>query len=613
MPDIGDVAASNGTRAPRRVTVVAHELLGFRPAGGMGTATTFLALALARMGHSVELLLGFDSPGSMDPYWRATYEQAGIRIRRAPVSDEPVEPWHFVHTHSIALGLQADPPDVVIAHDFGAPAYSALRLRQAGIALLDTLFVVFCHGARRYILDLSPSVGLKDLRQVLAVSALEQAAIELADVAVSPSAYLVEWMRTQGWRLPERTVVIPYFARSAVIDDAPKPASPSTSSGVERLTFFGRIDEKKGLRIFAAAVNALEPELLERLELEFLGKTTATWTQDRAEALLSDRTRRALRGVSFETELDQREALARLRRPGTLAVMPTLLDNSPNTVYECLEHGIPFIASDVGGIPELIAPEERRRVLFEPTPAGVEAALRRAFSGPVRPVRASFTSTTSYEHWADVLASRLPRETTAVGPAVDIVVRSGSRAAQTLEAQTHENVRVIPSSDDGSAPYVLFLADEDLPDESLLEALVHAQTVSGADAVSCGLRLIGREGGSTLHFFIGDPGGLGALSNEYGTVALVRRELLTDVAPPWPPEEDPDWPFLAGLAATGARIVSVPAPLVTRTVRAGSVEWTPGDALLVLERLERVLPDALEGTARLAAGLAADSPPPGSR
>ena len=143
----------------RRVTVIAHELRGFHPAGGMGTATTFLALALARMGHAVEILLGKHSVGSIDPYWETVYTEAGVRIRPMPQGDEPVEPWRFSHAHSVQLGLQAQPPDVVIAHDFGAPAYSALRLRQAGIAFEGTLFVVFCHGTRRYVADRSSRPG----------------------------------------------------------------------------------------------------------------------------------------------------------------------------------------------------------------------------------------------------------------------------------------------------------------------------------------------------------------------------------------------------------------------------------------------------------------------
>jgi len=347
------------------VTVIAHELRGFHPVGGMGTATTFLALALARSGHSVELLLGKHPVDSIDPYWDTVYTDAGIQIRPAPPSEEFVEPWHFAKPHSIALGLAADPPDVVIAHDLGAPAYSALRLRQAGIAFENTLFVVFCHGTRRYIANLSPDVPLADLQTVLAIGTLEQASVELADVVVSPSAYLVEWMRDQGWELPERTLVIPYFTRpGATGEPAARPSRPKPDL-LRRIAFFGRVDEKKGLKVFADGLNAVEPKRLDGLELQFVGKTTATWTRERAEGLLSDETKRALRRVSFESELDQHEALALLSRPGTLAVMPSLHDNSPNAVYECLEQGIPFIASNVGGVPELIDPADQARQVLE--------------------------------------------------------------------------------------------------------------------------------------------------------------------------------------------------------------------------------------------------------
>jgi hypothetical protein len=49
----------------------------------------------------------------------------------------------------------------------------------------------------------------------------------------------------------------------------------------------------------------------------------------------------------------------------------------------------------------------------------------------------------------------------------------------------------------------------------------------------------------------------------------------------------------------------VPAPLVTRSARPGSLERDPADALLVAERFERALPESLRPLARLAAGLAA--------
>jgi glycosyltransferase involved in cell wall biosynthesis len=548
----------------RRVTVVAHELRGFAPVGGMGTATTFLALALARLGHDVEILLGKHAPDSIDAHWEAVYRDAGIPIRPVPQSDEVVTPWQFVHAHNVAEGLRRNPSDVVIAHDFGAPAYSALRLREAGLGFEDTLFVIFCHGPRRYVVDLSPTLALGDLHAVLGVGVLEQAAVELADAVVSPSAYLLEWMRARAWRLPQETRVIPYFSAGEPAEPAPRP----DPNPLRRLTFFGRVDEKKGLKLFASALNAQGAERLRGVEVEFVGKTTRTWTRQRAEALLTEQTRHALRGVTFATDLDRAQALARLSRPGTLVVMPSLQENSPNTVYECLEHEISFIASNVGGVQELIAPEDQSRTLFEPTTAALADTLGRLLDdvNVPPPVRPAFAASESYDSWAEVL---------------DL-----------------EPLRRPPSEDD-PAEFVLLADEAHVLPPDLLPKLQGAQRATGADVVTCGVRVDG-----TVHLFAGDAGGLGALENTYGTVALVRRELLGDAPDQAPPPRDRAWPLLARLAASGARIVSLPLPLAESATPPGTVADDPVGALLAVQELERALPEAAKGAARLAAGLA---------
>lgn len=602
----------------RRVTIVTHELRGFLPVGGMGTATTFLALALARMGHSVQILLGvMHDPESIDPEWRALYDSHGIRIRPVPPNDRAVAPPHFERTYGVARALEADPPDVVVVHDLAAPAYAALRLRQLTGALEDTLFVVFCHGTRRWVLELSRRLDVADLEHVLALNVLERMSLELADVVVSPSAYLVDWMRGHGWRLPERTLVIPYLTRSAALGE-PAPAPADGAGRLRRIAFFGRLEEKKGLTLFAAALNRLQPQLLDGIELEFVGRPTATWPPERVEQLLSQETKTALSGVFFAGDLDQAEALARLKRAGTLAVAPSLGDNSPNTVYECIEHGIPLIASNDGGIPELVAEGDRARVLFEPTPEGMADALRRALAEGelLRPARPGFSGDASYRAWAELLELRPERSRANAdgGGAVDVVVvRRGSdealqRCLAALGRQTSPAVRVhvAESREDGlaegDAPYVVFLEEGDVPEPELVDALLRAQARSGADAVTCGLRTA--EG---LQLFSGQPGGLGVLANGYGAVALLRREALAEQAAAWPADRDPDWQLLASLTAAGAKVVSIPTPLVTRSTGVGNVEDDPGDALLAVHELERALPRPLRGAARLAAGLAANA------
>jgi O-antigen biosynthesis protein len=601
----------------RRVTVVAHELRGFRPVGGMGTATTFLALALARLGHSVQILLGKHAPQSIDPTWQSVYDDAGIGIRPVPRAAKAVEPWHFAHAHAVSLGLQESGPDIVVAHDFGAPAYTALRLRQAGIAFGDTLFVVFCHGPRRWIADINSNVAIGDLPTVLGVSVLEQAAVELADVVVSPSAYLLAWMNGRGWQLPEQSLVIPYFTRAEATGEPADASSGEDPGQIKRLSFFGRVDERKGVKLLVDALNELNAARLDGLELEFVGKTTSAWPRARVLSLLSDATKRALAGVSFMGELAQPQALARLKRPGTLAVIPSLHDNSPNTIYECLEERIPFIASNTGGAPELIAPKDHGDVLFDPTPEALASILERLLASGNVPAlaRPAFAAGTATDRWAEVLALR-PQPQAArltTGEAVDVVVVR--RAAQdallrcvaALEDQTHDRVETIVADtrqeglEQASAPYVVFLDEEDVPDADLAKTLLAVRAATRADVVTCGLELEGE-----LHFFAGDPRGLGAVTNAYGNVALFRRDVLEAVPASARGVRDADWPLLAGLAAAGASIVSVPAALVRRLTAPGSAKDDPAAALAVVQQLERTLPDPLRGAARIAAGLAAE-------
>lgn len=556
---------------PRRVTLVTDELLGYTRTGGIGTATSFLALALGRMGHRAEALFTGDPPNApMAEEWAAAYEKAGVAIRLLQRSEREVEPAYFARMRDVEETLAADPPDAVVVQDLAAPAYTALRMRQLGFGFEHTLFVVYCHGTRRWITDMARKVRV--LPGAHAITILEQASIELADVVVSPSQYLVDWMRDERWRLPARSLVIPYLTRAAATGEEPPPRAAAAANGIERIAFFGRLEERKGLRPFATALNRLEPELLRGRELEFVGAPTPAWPPRQVESLLSDDVRGALTGISFATDLDQPEALERLSRPGTLAVMPSHGETFSNAVYECLERGIPFLASDAGAPRELVAEDDRARVLFEPTAEGVADALRRALSGSeaLRPARPAFAAQAAYAAWADV-------------------------------------VRMTPQRDAASQPphedeFVLLVGNDDEPGPNLEATLRHAQAASGADVVTCGART-----GLQERLYLGDAGGLGLIENHYGAAALVRRSLLTDA-------REAMWPLLARLAIGGARIVSVPRALVDRRAEAAI---SPAEALAVAERFEERLPRPLRSLARLTVGLAAAhaaaKPPPRSR
>src|SRR5262249_35130097 len=54
-----------------------------------------------------------------------------------------------------------------------------------------------------------------------------------------------------------------------------------------------------------------------------------------------------------------------------LVVIPSLVENCPYVVIECIENRFPFLAARTGGIPYMVDP----RATFEPTPSALAALL----------------------------------------------------------------------------------------------------------------------------------------------------------------------------------------------------------------------------------------------
>jgi GT2 family glycosyltransferase len=219
---------------------------------------------------------------------------------------------------------------------------------------------------------------------------------------------------------------------------------------------------RKGFDIFVEAARHLPPGL----PVTFLGKDTRLGDGPPA----SDEARRVLAGrpVTLLTRCNQEEALAYLRGPGRLAVMPSLMDNYPFTVIECAALGVPFLASAVGGVPEMLdSPEVQKNLLFEPTaidlrrcllayldaPAARRAAWQQRVAQAASPVRNNRRLVEHYRSLLDAppLVHAAPRSTPLVSAAVTHYNLGDYLPATlaSLAAQDYPNLDVIVV-DDGS-------------------------------------------------------------------------------------------------------------------------------------------------------------------
>ena len=394
-----------------------------------------------------------------------------------------------------------------------------------------------------------------------------------------------------------RTGLGPRRAEPVAVNCFGEPATQAaTGSGIERLAFFGQLREGKGILVFVEGLRALESELLNGVDLLFLGRETPRWTSDRIRDALGPAISERVSSIRFETRLERSAALQELLLPGTLAVMPSLLDNSPYAVAECIEHGIPFVATSMGGIPELVAEDDRARMLCQPTPDDLAAALRRALTDGAEPARAARPPDQSLAAWLELIESITParqRARTATGR-VAVVARGeqGVRRARRLAEYTRTvEVDVVPAASRSAglkatdAEWVVFLDDDDTPDDGMLDALAAAQAASDADVVTAAVRPADDLG--EVQLFLGDAGVLGRREPVRGPRAGAAR------SPPPAGRGRRRRPGLAPLFPARAfrsrrRIGS--RSLVGPLGQAGTVGDVPGDGLSVLQAFEERAP-----------------------
>ncbi len=364
----------------RRVTVIAHELRGFRPVGGMGTATTFLALALARLGHSVEILLGKHAPAARSTRTgRALYDE-----RRHP---DPARPAERRSGRAVALRARARR----VARTARRPrptswSRTTSALRRTRRCVCDRpasrsrtrCSSSICHGPRRWMCDLYSEP--RDRRSARPCSASASSSrrpwssqtSSSARARISSTGCASEAGGCPNGHSSFRT------SRAPSATGEPPAASPRPSRDPAQAALVLRARRRAEGR--EAPRRRAEAARAERCSTASSSSSSAR-RPGRGRARASKRccraTKRALGGRVRRTELDQHEALDRLRRPGTLVVMPSLQDNSPNTVYECLER----TASRSSPATSAASPSSCPATCsFEPTPEGLEAALRRVLS-----------------------------------------------------------------------------------------------------------------------------------------------------------------------------------------------------------------------------------------
>lgn len=605
-----------------RICLVASEVLGAYKNGGIGTATTHLALFLARAGHRVSLVYTGGAWIDQASPWVRRVTAAGVALTHLDARAGAVYPLWMRETCNIYEYLRTLDHDVVLFQDWEGPGFSSVVAKRAGLAFADTALAVIAHGPTAWLLDANRSLA-RDQR-TLAQLHMERETFAMADAVVCPSRHMRDWLIGAGLSQADRTEALPLYLWSDPNDARPELQGRALER-VDRIAFFGRLETRKGVDLFLDAI--LSDALAQRaFDVVFIGKP-ASHGPDAIRDAVARRRPDLLGRLRFETGLDTDAAQALLRDERCLAVIPSLVDNAPCVVSECLRRSIPFLSTRTGGIPELVAEADRGDVLVEPRAAALATRLAAVVGQRFEPARPAYAEPDVAARWADWF-ERVARPCSVKVPArpgarerVAVIVTHHERPlllGQTLEslaAQTRTDFDLV-LVDDGSrspaaeaaladaelrtwpfrlrilresnrylgaarnagvrateAERIIFMDDDNLAFPDLVERLDDVMERTGADIVTCQLTVFrdpeaepdpAQAFAAERWGFLGGSAELGLSVNCFGdATGIYRRSVFDRVGGfhEWRGIGCEDWHLHVRAALAGLFTVSIPEPL----------------------------------------------------
>jgi glycosyltransferase involved in cell wall biosynthesis/GT2 family glycosyltransferase len=418
-----------------RICIVANELNHLFRNGGIGTHNSLLAESLAAAGWDVHIL-----------YCADVEEPEKLTRCRQILNEQRINFWHlseftsptedgvecglvgYIDKHSMRVrrGLEqlndVHHFELIEFAEWSGYGFRTVQAHKMAGALPDARIIGRLHSSNQWCREGNRSwlCGSDDLIR----DYFERYSFEHADVQLSPSRYMFEYAASIGWDVRDDAQVIKYcFPASAT-------RLRAVGSGTPELVFFGRLESRKGLKLFLQVAQSLPTDV----QIAFLGRETPVEGTPAGELI---RNMLGERPYTLHTDFDREQAMEYLQSGNRVAVMPSLIENYPFTVLECATNGTPFIASNVGGIPEIVASADlQQALLFDPTPRALRQKIETYFLTDqatrdqyVKQLHEICDSTINRAAVCQAYAELLPRRSSSPSAAPSRIERSRSAAA----------------------------------------------------------------------------------------------------------------------------------------------------------------------------------------
>ena len=383
-----------------KICLVASELLGAHKNGGIGTATSNLAYLYREFGYEVDVLYVGEGHIDYGHPWIVRLQQAGVNITHLDIHLKLVFPKYLRESNAIFDYLRSMSYGLIIFQDWRGGGFACVQARNAGLAFASTRLAVIAHGPTAWLLDANRTVARS--QETLAHLHMERTVFEGVDIVLCPSRHMKDWIEAQ--RYDVRNIVhIPLYLWVDAKADGFATRQIELSS-VTTLAYFGRLEDRKGVAVF---LNAILDERFaySRFDVHFVGKE-ASWTEEQVRTYIKARRPWLSSRLTFLKDLDSEQSQAHLIDDNCLAVIPSLVDNAPCVISECLRRQIPFLSTTTGGIPELVEESDRGRVLVAPTARALADRLNEVLNRPFASAKSAYHADDVSAQWRDFLSAQ---------------------------------------------------------------------------------------------------------------------------------------------------------------------------------------------------------------
>ncbi|KAN0053237.1 hypothetical protein ACTA71_009686 [Dictyostelium dimigraforme] len=373
---------NNSNSEKLNIGIIVSSFEGMYSTSGIGTVYSILSDFLVKTGrYNVTVIYTRDDPPEKMSFynWKINLRERGISLVHLPSSNVRIDNPMFVRkSYQVYQYLKTQSFDVLHFPDFEGMAYYSCLAKKNGVEkqFQNVTIVIGLHGPSSWVSKSNTKKISLDHDQV-ELDFMERKSVEMADIIWTPSNYIVGWLiKEVGWTIPQGNLyLLPFLPPPSPSTTTTITNNKKTSSSIKEIVFFGRLEQRKGIVLFCDALDQLvsnsKYNLLSNLKVTFLGRTSDivnSETLEKVDAIYYIRDRSI--NWPFEIKyLDEKSSIQAMEYLTDdlhkLVVIPSLEDNAPYTLYECLYNRIPFIASHQPSMVPLIELNDQSSVLFE--------------------------------------------------------------------------------------------------------------------------------------------------------------------------------------------------------------------------------------------------------